>query len=643
MNFKLLKKLFFILFLLSNDKFSGVQINNIINNFWNSKKKIFKLLISKLYTMIFLPNMPPINYYNEREELLLEYLNEQNKTDNNFVNIYNKLHKKNKGVNDFFTKSIKTLFELLKIHFIKEKNYRDEKKTVYKLYFRNTSDNNIDLHQLNSSLDFNRILDEKKSSLIFNQQQKNEIIKIISEMNQNIFNRKKDNSDRHTTQIFLSGPPGTGKTQLAYLISDLTGLPMVILSTSKLLLQGYQSIRMIQEILDEVRTSGAILYIDEAELLFMNRDNLINLTNTSYSENKNFSEDRVEFSEILHKLLTTFLSETGNQKHNIIISSNKIDIFDSAMRRRIKYFLYLNLPTNEILYKIALKYIEEYKIIFSDLSIEEAAGIIIDYNSKLNKLNENKKGFIGLSGSDIKVIISSLKDEGRILKKKNFNYFQTNKNQLINSINNRLNVYSLFGWSINMNNSGDVSFDEVKIEGEFEKHQKIKAQKALELQFKLNEKNRNDIYKIIWKNKKPEIYYFPTNIFQKNSYKKNIFKIINIFFLSLNRFTQGSISYFNKTSKKHSITILNNMMKEFNNKDQLFIIKNIHYRSFQQKLLNGLYEENLLASQNKIKNNSELFIKPTRFKKNQKSSLEILDEIDLTLDNIDNSYIDYIY
>jgi ATP-dependent DNA helicase RecG len=58
----------------------------------------------------------------------------------------------------------------------------------------------------------------------------------------------------------------------------VVGLPVVILSSSQLILMGYESIRALQEILDEIKISGAILFIDEAELLLMNRDDLLNLT-----------------------------------------------------------------------------------------------------------------------------------------------------------------------------------------------------------------------------------------------------------------------------------------------------------------------------------------------------------------------------
>jgi SpoVK/Ycf46/Vps4 family AAA+-type ATPase len=483
--------LLFSLFISINfQQYQGGVWNKVVG-FTNTVQYVFNSLVG------FLTKETPFVYtpydiMNDYDQWLFSYISNQKGVESNFANVYNEMQANSSSIKKLMDQIFKSLFNVLKEAFVKEKNYAEKKQKVYSLKIPKNLNTPIQ-KKINSVFDLDELLEKMKLPLIFSMEQKLQILVLIKEMQNNMKKIARDpkNIAKYTTQVFLSGPPGTGKTQLVYLLSEITGLPMVALSSSELILLGYESIRVLQEILDEVKESGAILFIDEAELFLMNREDLINLTEESAKvQNKGGS---TEFSEVLHRLLTTFLAATGNQKHNIFISSNKIDIFDSAIRRRIKHFLYLNLPDNDVLGKIVTNYLKQNNISFADMTIDQAAKIIIDYNKKLKgNVVGKKNALIGFSGSDAKVMVNSLKEYLKPKVYKDVSYYIANKSDLIRVIEERLQIYALFGFNISMQSSGGLSLDLEEIETEFEKAEKIRKMKRL-MQDLLDEARNHDI------------------------------------------------------------------------------------------------------------------------------------------------------
>jgi SpoVK/Ycf46/Vps4 family AAA+-type ATPase len=448
----------------------------------------------------------PYEAMNEYDQWLFGYLSNQKGVESNFANVYNQMQANSSSIKKIMSDILKALFNLLKDKFVQEKNYAEKKRKVYSVKIPKNLNSPLK-KKINSVFDLDELLESMKIPLIFNMDQKLQILVIIKEMQNNMekISRDPKHIDKYTTQVFLSGPPGTGKTQLVYLLSEITGLPMVVLSSSELILLGYEGIRVLQEILEEVRESGAILFIDEAELFLMNREDLITLTEESYKQSAGGQSS--EFSEILHRLLTTFLASTGNQKHNIFISSNKIDVFDSAIRRRIKYFLYLNLPDNETLGKIFLNYLKKNNISFADMTNQQAARLVVEYNKNLKKNGANRKNaLIGFSGSDAKVMVNSLKEYLKPKVFKDINYYVATKSDLIRVIEERLNIYALFGFNISMQSSGGLALDSEEIETEFEKAEKIRAMKRLMQDLIDEAKNHELIIKLVFGNRVDEGY-----------------------------------------------------------------------------------------------------------------------------------------
>ena len=485
---RILLFVFFISFSYQNHQCSLIiklktQINNI-RYYFNTLVGFF----TKEEPFVF----SPYDVMNDYDQWLFAYISNQKGVESNFANVYNQMQANSSSIKKLMEQIFKSLFNVLKEAFVKEKNYNEKKQKVYSLKLPKNINNPLQ-KKINSVFDLDELLEKMKLPLIFSMEQKLQILVLVKEMQNNMRKIARDpkNVSKYTTQVFLSGPPGTGKTQLVYLLSEITGLPMVALSSSELILLGYESIRVLQEILDEVKESGAILFIDEAELFLMNREDLINLTEESAKvENKGGS---TEFSEVLHRLLTTFLAATGNQKHNIFISSNKIDIFDSAIRRRIKHFLYLNLPDNDVLGKIVTNYLKQNNISFADMTIDQAAKIIIDYNKKLKgNIVGKKNALIGFSGSDAKVMVNSLKEYLKPKVYKDVSYYIANKSDLIRVIEERLQIYALFGFNISMQSSGGLSLDLEEIETEFEKAEKIRKMKRL-MQDLLDEARNSEI------------------------------------------------------------------------------------------------------------------------------------------------------
>ena len=146
--------------------------------------------------------------------------------------------------------------------------------------------------------------------------------------------------------LMLYGPPGTGKTEAAKRIAKELGFNFAFLSGSAF--SGYseeKSIAKMSELFKwaETGTGQTIIFIDEAENLLRNRTSEQN-------------------SEKTLKLMTHFLSFTGslNKNYTLIYATNRPDILDEAMNRRITYQIKLGLPGKKERCEIAEFYFNSY-------------------------------------------------------------------------------------------------------------------------------------------------------------------------------------------------------------------------------------------------------------------------------------------
>lgn len=126
--------------------------------------------------------------------------------------------------------------------------------------------------------------------------------------------------------ILLYGPPGTGKTLFAQQLAEQSGMEFALTSGASFSKKG------ALEAMDDLfawanKSNGLILFIDEAESLMPNRADL-NPDSDSY------------------RVFTSFLNYTGTRsnKYMIVMATNRLDIIDDAMHRRIDDLIEFSLP-----------------------------------------------------------------------------------------------------------------------------------------------------------------------------------------------------------------------------------------------------------------------------------------------------------
>jgi AAA+ superfamily predicted ATPase len=171
----------------------------------------------------------------------------------------------------------------------------------------------------------------KTPQLIFNPEVKARL-QAIKEKIKNIRDRI-FNGDVQTTytNLLLYGPPGTGKTTFARALADYTDMDFLPVSGSRLL----QSELLFNEVIDLANRStyGAIIFIDEADSLFMDRQ-LLMASNAPNALSQ-------------YNALNHILGVTGqkNNKYMIIAATNNPHVLDEAMNRRFPDAVEMPLPT----------------------------------------------------------------------------------------------------------------------------------------------------------------------------------------------------------------------------------------------------------------------------------------------------------
>src|SRR5208282_2047221 len=95
--------------------------------------------------------------------------------------------------------------------------------------------------------------------------------------------------------ILLVGPPGTGKTEFVKYLAEQADRELLVKRTSDIISKWLgESEKNIAEAFDEAEQRGAILFLDEADSLFINRESAvrsweISQTNELLCQMENFS------------------------------------------------------------------------------------------------------------------------------------------------------------------------------------------------------------------------------------------------------------------------------------------------------------------------------------------------------------------
>ncbi len=165
-------------------------------------------------------------------------------------------------------------------------------------------------------------------AMIFDEQVKDRLIEIeekTKNIRDHIYNGKKATYDN----LLLYGKPGTGKTLFAQILADKTNMDFLPVTAGSLLQSGVEGIKYVNELVDIANNSryGAIIFVDEADALFVNRDSL-------------------DPSSDHYKVLNHILALTGNgsNKFMLIAATNHAYVMDEAMGRRFQDRVLMPLP-----------------------------------------------------------------------------------------------------------------------------------------------------------------------------------------------------------------------------------------------------------------------------------------------------------
>jgi SpoVK/Ycf46/Vps4 family AAA+-type ATPase len=231
-------------------------------------------------------------------------------------------------------------------------------------------------------------------------------------------NKKKDKLKmlrlNSTNRILLCGPPGCGKTSLAYAFASELNRPLVYVRLDSLI-SSYlgQTGSNIRKVFDTVKNSEAILFLDEFDAIAKRRD------------------DNNELGE-LKRVVTTLLQNMDliGRDTFIIAATNHDHLLDEAIWRRFDQVLYINLPDEEqrlALLKMHLERFPTNRIQWSNL-VRATAGlscaVIEELCNKTAKHSFIHQDLSHISNDDfVYVLVSYLAaketlnydDEGRLL------------------------------------------------------------------------------------------------------------------------------------------------------------------------------------------------------------------------------------
>jgi len=154
----------------------------------------------------------------------------------------------------------------------------------------------------------------------------NEIVQVTSTIHKKIQEGKSNIKYRN---LLLYGPPGTGKTLFATELAKRSGLEYAFMSGSSFSkFKDGEGIEALDELFAWAnKTSGLLIFIDEAETFLLSRD-------------------KMDPQSKAYLLLNNFLNYTGNRsdKFMIVFATNHKEALDSAMYRRIDDLVEMPLP-----------------------------------------------------------------------------------------------------------------------------------------------------------------------------------------------------------------------------------------------------------------------------------------------------------
>jgi SpoVK/Ycf46/Vps4 family AAA+-type ATPase len=206
--------------------------------------------------------------------------------------------------------------------------------------------------------------------------------------------------------VLLCGPPGTGKTMAAQVISEELQLPLYRIDVSQIYSKYLgETQKNLGEVFDQAQKSNVILFFDEADALFTKR------TEVSDSHDKYAN---AETAYLLQKI----------EAHNgmVLLATNLFQNFDTAFVRRLTYVVRFNKPDEEVRLSLWKSILPDWVKVSPDIDYEFFA--------------EN----FDIPGSSIKAILYSAMymaaSEGRELSNRDIVFamkYEDEKNGILNN------------------------------------------------------------------------------------------------------------------------------------------------------------------------------------------------------------------
>ena len=149
------------------------------------------------------------------------------------------------------------------------------------------------------------------------------------------------------TIMLFSGDPGTGKTMLAHALAKHADLKLLQVNVPNLLSSNGSFEECFRMLLREAALQNAVLFFDEADELFSDR--------------------------CVNRNMPTILREFERFDGIAILATNRKQILDEALDRRILYKLNFGIPTPEMREKIWKEHLPEKLPMADDVSLSELA------------------------------------------------------------------------------------------------------------------------------------------------------------------------------------------------------------------------------------------------------------------------------
>lgn len=190
------------------------------------------------------------------------------------------------------------------------------------------------------------------------------------------------------SNILLAGAPGTGKTMFAKRLAHESGMSYAFVSASSFFQEG-AGIAAIKNLFKWAKkTKGLVLFIDEADALFVDRNKL-----------KPDSEH--------YKIICEFLTYLGERSNTcmLVMATNYKVLFDQAMQSRIDDLIEMPLPDQIMREQIIALYVEQvlYSVSNGEPFIKSAQNIMTPACIQNIAHRTN-----GLSNRDLSALVNSI-------------------------------------------------------------------------------------------------------------------------------------------------------------------------------------------------------------------------------------------